>query len=519
MLDRARQALAYNHLDEAEEALNCIQADQRKIEVALLRASLAAKRGRLTDAASVLRQCLATESWSSEVASALAWICIQRNQPGEALQLLDLVIARNPGDLRAASHRAWLALQLGRADEAIANYRELVRRQPGSVALKVSLGQTLIAAGHDKQAISLFRDALILDPGAGDAWWALANSRAYRFGTADIAMMRTLLAEASLSDRQRLPVHFALGRALESQGAFEAAFHQYLAGNQIQSHGAQEAGKRTRCFVERSVELFTRKFMSARAAQGHCDRSPIFIVGMPRSGSTLLEQMLSSHSQVEGTSELPNIDAIALSLSEDSGANNGEYLERLGAMSAAGLRELGETYIEQAAPYRRTQRPFFIDKMPSNWQHLVLIRLILPKARIIHIRREALDCCFANFAQYFPRGHEFSTSLEELGSHYRLHERMISHIEDISPGAVLSVSYEELVQEPERELRRVFGAIGLQFEENCLRFYESNRPVLTPSSHQVRQPLNRSGIGRWKNFEPWLEPLKGALGDGRGGGD
>ena len=513
-LGRVRDALAANRLDEAQAILErLLGLGPANGETLMLLASLAAKRGRLADADSFLRKCLSISSCSSDAASALAWICIQRNRPVEALGLLDGLLALAPGDLRAAVHRAWLLLQLGRLEEALIAYRNIIERQPENASLRIAYGQALIAAGHEKQAVSFFRDALALEPRSGEAWWALANIKTIRFTGPDVAAMRTTLAKSSLPERQRIPLHFALGKALEDRGEFGESFAQYHSGNEIQARGSAKPNERTRSFVDRSIELFTGDFLRSRECAGHVDPSPILIVGMPRSGSTLLEQMMASHSSIEGTSELPNINAIVQSLIEETEGNEGSYPERLATLEPSQLEELGRAYIEQAAAYRRTERPFFIDKMPSNWQHLGLIRLILPRAKIIHIRRDPLDCCFANYAQYFPRGHEFSTSLDELGIHFRLHERLIGHFEAVSPGAVLGISYERLIDDPEGELRSLFSGLGLNFEETCLRFHETRRLVLTPSAQQVRQPLNRRGIGRWKNFEPWLGPLKRALGE------
>ena len=475
------------------------------------KASDAARRGRLAEAERLLQSCLAASPADRELTEALSLVLLNQNRPLEAIDLLDRLLAEEPLDPMLSTRRAWILAQLGRFDEALAIYSKQLRRHPGWSSLHVALGRTLLTVGRDREGVACYRQALEIDERCGEAWWALANVKTIPLLFADIEAMGKLAARPDLDRDTAIGVHFALGKAFEDIGNFERSFRHYEFGNSIQAETAFPSGARTRLLVDRSIDLFTEEFIRERDWLGNPDSAPIFIIGMPRSGTTLIEQILASHSAIEGTSELPNISVIAQGLAEELEAEDGDYVSKLPDLRRSRFHELGRRYIEQAKAYRRTDRPYFIDKMPSNWLHLGLILQILPRAKVIDVRRDPLDCCVSNFAQYFPRGHEFSLSLGGLGRHYRDYARLMGHFEKVRPGAVHRLAYERLVDRPEQEIRKLFAAIGIEFEEPCLRFFETRRPVLTPSAQQVRQPINRRGIGRARRFEPWLGPLKRAL--------
>src|SRR5215469_12550565 len=326
--------------------------------------------------------------------------------------------------------------------------------------------------------------------------------------------MRAAIASEKLAADDRAQLHFALGKALEDSGHYEESFASYAEANRLRRLSSAYDGERTTARLERSRQILTADFFSARRGYGTDAPDPIFIVGMPRAGSTLLEQILASHSAVEGTMELPNIASMVADLVHERGAGRGTspYPALLAELDAARCRALGERYLAETRVQRKTQRRFFIDKMPNNFAHLGLIQLILPNAKIIDARRHPLACCFSVFKQNFARGQEFGYDLDDLGRYYRDYVALMSHFDNVLPGRVHRIFYERLIGGIEGEVRRLLEYCGLPFEEACLRFYENERAVRTASSEQVRSPIYREGVEQWRHFDPWLEPLKSSLG-------
>ncbi len=317
-----------------------------------------------------------------------------------------------------------------------------------------------------------------------------------------------------LAKDQRAQFEFALGKALEDAADYEAAFAHYAKGNELRRETIPYEAGDASIRVHRSVTTYTSRFYSKRVDWGATAPDPIFVVGLPRSGSTLIEQILSSHSQVEGTMELPEIISITRELrAQSANADGRSYHDVLATKSADDIRALGEAYIARTRIQRKSTAPFFIDKMPNNFFHVGLIHLILPNAKIIDARRHPLACCFSGFKQYFARGQNFSYGLEELGRYYRDYVALMAHFDSVLPGRVHRVIYERMVEDTEHEVRRLLDYCGLPFEDGCLRFFENERPVRTASSEQVRRPIYREGVDHWRHFEPWLSPLKAALGD------
>ena len=326
--------------------------------------------------------------------------------------------------------------------------------------------------------------------------------------------MAAQLERSDLEEADRLHIHFALGKALEDKGEYEASFRHYAKGNDLGQNRVQYDEEDTSWRIERARQVFTAPLFASREGQGCAAPDPIFIVGMPRAGSTLLEQILSSHSQVEGTMELPDMLAIAKRLAgKVRPGDESAYPEICASLAPDELRALGEEYIERTRVQRQTDRPFFIDKMPNNFAHTGLIRLILPNAKVIDARRHPLACCFSGFKQHFAHGQNFSYGLERIGRYYRDYVLLMKHFDGVAPGFVHRVIYEDMVEHTEREVRALLNFCGLEFEPACLSFYETERPVRTASSEQVRQPIFREGVEQWRRYEPWLGPLKNALGD------
>ncbi len=408
------------------------------------------------------------------------------------------------------------AAALGRVGDyaqAIRDYETVLQDHPDQPKAWMSYGHALKTVGRGADSIAAYRRTIALLPGLGEAWWSLANLKTLRFSKADIDQMRAQLDRADLGDEDRLHLHFALGKAFEDEARFEDSFAHYLKANTLRRATLDYDPEETTRHLERSKAVFTPAFFAARTGVG-CDApDPIFILGLPRAGSTLIEQILASHSAVEGTMELPDIIALANRL--DGRRRREEpsrYPEGLGELDAEALRALGEEFIERTRVQRKLGRPLFIDKMPNNFAHVGLIHLILPNAKIIDARRHPLGCGFSCFKQHFARGQGFTYDLADLGRYYADYAELMAHFDEVLPGRVHRVIYEELVQDPEAEVRRLLAYCGLAFEDQCLRFYENDRAVRTASSEQVRSPIFTDALDQWRRFEPWLGPLKAALG-------
>jgi tetratricopeptide (TPR) repeat protein len=399
---------------------------------------------------------------------------------------------------------ACLAL-VGQDERVLAIYEALLAEYPNQPRVWLNYGHTLRAVGRRDAAVAAYHRCLALAPGLGDAYWSLANLKVGALTEIDEAAMRAAMQREDLTAEDRLHLHYALGKVLEDRGAQADSFDHYARGATLRraqgGHDADETAAQWR----RARALFTPAFFAARAGGDSPSNAPIFIVGLPRSGSTLIEQILASHSQVEGTMELPDIGLIARQFGR-------AYPEALADLDAEARTALGESYLIATQAQRKLGRPHFIDKMPNNFQHLGLIRLIVPGAKIIDARRHPLGTCFSAFKQHFAQGQSFSYDLTDLGRYYRDYVDLMAHFDAVAPGYVHRMIYEDLVQDTEAEVRRLLDYCGLPFEAGCLRFYETRRAVRTVSSEQVRQPIYRHGLEHWRAYEPWLDPLKAALG-------
>ena len=377
----------------------------------------------------------------------------------------------------------------------------------------MSFGHVLKTVGRLDEGIAAYRRAIALAPALGEAWWSLANLKTVRLGRADIEEMTAALAAPGLTREDLFHLHFALGKAHDDSGEAEAAFRHYAEGNRLRRALIGYDSDETSRAVDRSIALFTPAFFAERDGWGCLAPDPVFILGMPRAGSTLIEQILASHGAVEGTMELPDIPALVKRLgARTRKSEESAYPEALAALGPDALRSLGEDYLERARIHRKTGKPFFIDKMPNNWAHVGLIRLILPNARIVDARRHPLDCGFSNFRQHYARGQGFSYALADIGRYYSDYVRLMAHFDRVLPGRIHRVVHERLIDQPEVEIRALLDALGLSFDPACLRFHENKRAVRTASSEQVRRPINREGMDQWRAYEAHLGPLKDALG-------
>ena len=416
---------------------------------------------------------------------------------------------RNPNYLTVA---ASAAVGLGENEAAIALYRDILTLTP-TADVHLWLGHALKTVGRMDEAIASYRAAAVARPDFGDAYWSLGNLKTYRFTDDEIARMRTEAATPAIVPEDRWHLCFALGKAMEDRGDAEEAWHWYEKGNRLKRAESRYRPEIIENNTARQIETCTRDFFRQRSGWGAAARDPIFILGLPRSGSTLLEQILASHSQVEGTQELPDVQRIALDIQgRDHDPDNPRYPAALVDMKAEDFFTLGEKYLSDTRIYR-TDKPYFIDKMPNNFRHVGLIHLMLPKARIIDARREPMACCFSNLKQLFAQGQEFTYSIEDIARYYRTYLDLMRHWDEVLPARILRVHHEDVVSDLEGSVKRLLDYCGLPFENACLDFHKTNRSVRTPSSEQVRQPIFREGLDQWKKFEPWLESLKAALGD------
>jgi len=507
-------ALVEGRLAVAEGLLRA-HLREKPTDIAAIRmmAELAGRLGRYADSETLLRRALELAPGFTAARANLATILYRQNRPTEAIEILDALLDEQPEN---PSHQNLKAAALGRVggfEEAIHIYRQVLGRLPGQAKIWMSYGHVLKTVGRLDEGIAAYRRAIGLAPALGEAWWSLANLKTVRLDAADIEAMTAALSAPGLTREDLFHLHFALGKAHDDSAEPDLAFGHYAEGNRLRSELIGYDSDRTSRGVDRSIAFFTPAFFAERDGLGCPAPDPIFILGMPRSGSTLLEQILASHGEVEGTMELPDIPALVKRLSgRTRGSGESAYPEMLAALGPDELCALGEEYLERARIHRKTDKPFFIDKMPNNWAHVGLIRLILPGARVVDSRRHPLDCCFSNFRQHYARGQGFSYSLADMGRYYADYVRLMAHFDLVLPGRVHRVIHERLIDEPELEIRALLDALGLPFDPACLRSHENKRAVRTASSEQVRRPINREGVGQWRAYERWLEPLKAALG-------
>lgn len=438
---------------------------------------------------------------------------VLRHRYVAAREQIAILLSLDPENLDYRSLAATTAVGLGEHEDAIALYRAMVVDVPDFPDAYLWLGHALKTVGKVPEAIQSYRAAAAARPDFGDAYWSLANLKLYQFTEDELARMIDAEASATTAPEDRQHLCFALGKALEDQGEFARSWSFYALGNALKRTESRYRAEILETNTREQIAVCTPEFFHRRCGWGAQEPDPIFIVGLPRSGSTLLEQILASHSQVEGTQELADIQAMVLELQGgDPDIDHPRYPAVLAELTAADFQRLGDKYLADTRVYR-TDKPFFIDKMPNNFRHIGLIHLILPRARIIDARREPIACCFSNLKQLFAQGQEFAYSVEDIARYYRTYLEVMAHWDEALPGRVLRVHHEDIVGDLETGVRRILDHCDLDFEPACLEFHKTERSVRTPSSEQVRRPIFRDGLDQWKAFEPWLEPLKAALGD------
>ena len=507
---RAGSLFSDGDLSAADNILRAyLRTSSDDVEALRLLARIQHQRDVLDEAESLLEAAL--EVKPNYVAARLDYIrvLIDRQNYLRAREETDTLLRLEPGNREYLSLYAAACVGLGEYEPAIALYRELVAASPASADLHVSLGHSLKTVGRTKEATESYQRAAAARPSFGDAWWSLANLKSHRFSQNEIVQMRAEEAAPGADPVDHYHLCFSLGMALEDRNEFAESWQFYERGNALKRAESRYDPDITETNTRKQVEVCTAQFFAARVGVGVPNPDPIFIVGLPRSGSTLIEQILASHSLVEGTHELFDIQRIVV---EMRGLEDDRYPVVLAKLAPEEFRRLGERYITDTRAYRRG-KPFFIDKMPNNFRHIGLIHLMLPNAKIIDVRRDPMACCFSNLRQLFAKGQEFTYSIEDIARYYRTYLELMRHWDAVLPGRILRVWYEDVVEDLEGNVRRILEFGGLEFEPACVEFYKTERSVSTASSEQVRRPIFRGGLFQWRNYEPWLGPLKGKLDD------
>jgi tetratricopeptide (TPR) repeat protein len=474
-------------------------------------AALALSADRPADAERLLRHALRRSAYFPLAYRGLGPALVRLGRLEEAEAAVRYLEKIEPDSPQTWVAIASVATRMLRQEEALDAYERAALLKPDEAGLRISAGHLQKTLGRRRESEASYKAALAMDPSRAEAWWSLADLKNYVFSDAEIAEMQRLLSSDKRERSNEAQLQFALGKAFEQRESYEQAFAHYAAGNALRrvDEPFDIEGFESRCARIRA--FFDAGFFATHRDCGDTSPAPIFIVGLPRSGSTLLEQILASHSQVEGTMELPNILSLVAQFDDLSVGRNG-YPETVGRASPVQLAALGRRYLEETSALR-SGRAHFTDKLPNNFSHIGLIHAILRGATVIDARRHPMDACFSTFKQHFAEGQTFSYDLTDLGRYYRCYLSLMDHWDTVLPGRVLRVQYEELVREPEAHIRRLLAHCGLGFEPACLNFHATPRAVRTASAEQVRQPIYSSGVGYWRHFERELEPLRRALGE------
>jgi len=526
-LQKAVQALR-EHRPQAAEAVLRRHLESHPDDVAALTllAETVLRFDRAGQAGELLARAIALQPDFVGARHTYVTVLLMQNRPADAFAQIDALFALEPENPNHHALKAMALVWVGDHAGAVTEYEIVLRHLPKSPAPWLAHAHTLRTLGRHGEAVIAYRKTVERFPRLGEPYWSLANLKTFRFAEAEVEAMRGLIATQDLPVESRIQINFALGKALADRGDYAASFEFTKEGNALKRATLGYNAEMTSVYVMNCKTLFSEKYFAQRSGFGAAARDPVFIVGLPRSGSTLVEQILASHSAIEGTMELRILPYLVgrigargviqyragqthPALATDTQA---PYPESLRNLDAEGAKLLGEEYIARAVQHRTQDKPFFIDKMPDNFAHIGLLQLILPNARIIDVRRHPLACCLSNFQHYFPMGKDFSYGLNDLGRYYSDYVDLMDHFDKVLPGKVHRVFYERLVDDLEGETRRLFDYLGLPFENKALRYYETVRAVRTPSSEQVRMPIFRDALDGWKHFEPWLGPLKSALG-------
>jgi len=507
----AHKALADDKAEEAEVLIrDHLKRDPEDAAAARLLGEIAARCNAHAEAETLYRRALLLAPGYLDARIYLAKLLNRIGRNKEALTTLDEVLERDGKHHAALTLKAAILVQDRALSEGQATFKTLVRHHPRDALAWMNFAYLLKTMGRFDESLSAYRRSVAIEPGRGVAWWGIANLKTVTFAAEDVTAMRKALARDDLDGDDCVHLNFALGKALGDLKDYAGSFAAYAEGNRVRRAQSPHDAQRVSDNVANVQRVFTPSFFEKRSGWGSAAPDPIFVVSLPRSGSTLIEQILASHPLVEGTEELYDIERMALELAP--GSPPGGYIDVVEQLGPERIRALGEHYTAATRRHRYTGRPYFTDKMPSNWVFTGLIHLMLPNAKIVDIRRHPLSCGFANFSQHFNWGINFSYDLTDIGRFYSAYVQQMAHFDRVLPGRVHHVIYENLVENFEEEVRRLLDYLELPFDETCLRFFENKRAVHTPSAEQVRRPINRDGMERWQLYEPWLGELKTALG-------
>ena len=508
----ARSMVADGDLREAEALLRPYLAEHPDdVDALRVLANIARENQFTTDAEDLLERVLELAPDYNAARYDYALTLVDLHKHRRAREEMERLLTAEPNNPGARITYASILLSLGEIDQAIDGYRRSVKEMPNDAELRQSLGHALKTNGQQTEAVACYRQAADLRPGFGEPFWSLANLKTYRFTDEELDLMRAYEARPFVQRVDRYHLCFSLGKGLEDRQQYAESFEYYRRGNALKSEESRFRAEFLEKAAARQRAICTAEFFAARVGWGCASGAPIFVVGLPRSGSTLIEQILASHSQVEGTMELADIPRLVGSLGGHDDARDARYPDVLAELTAEQCRGFGEGYIRDTRDYR-TGKPFFIDKMPNNFRNISLIQLMLPNARIIDARRDPMDCCFSNFKQLFAVGHQFAYSLDDIGRYYRAYIELMDHLDRVLPGRVLRVRHEDVLADLDGSVQRILDYCGLPFEQACIEFYKTERRVHTASSEQVRRPINRDGVGQWRHYDPWLDSLRHALG-------
>jgi tetratricopeptide (TPR) repeat protein len=505
-------ALCDNRAEAAEAALHAhVQRHPRDATAHLLLAEAAMRVGRAREAEAVLAHCLDIAPGFTAARHSLAILHFVRGNFAGAAPHLTTLLSRPPHD---SSLRKLLAAALARSsafEHAIPVYEALLAEYEPQPKLWLLYAHALKAVGRAQHAVAAYRRCIALAPGAPEAFLSLADVKTAHFTPAEFTAMRARIASPAATAEDKSRLHYALGHALENAADYEASFKHYAAGARLRRKAIHYDANAASAAMQRARALYTAPFFAARQNLGNPTSAPIFVLGLPRAGSTLIEQILASHPAVEGTTELLEVPAIAADLGRAKGETAPPYPEITALLNADSTAKLAARYLSASQPHRHLNRPHFIDKNPANFLHIGLIHLLLPNAKIIDIRRAPMAAGFAVFKQYFETDHPYSYDLTEIGRYYRDYAALMAHFATALPGRIHCLQYENLVENTEAEIRALLDYCGLPFHPACLRFWETQRTIQTPSAEQVRQPINPGAATQWRNYEAWLGPLRVAL--------
>ena len=500
------QLISQNKLEEAEKI--CREALQEKpddVNGLRLLASIASKLEQNEDAIVLLKRAVELKPKFVAAWSALAEAYSDKNQFGEALDAVQRSIKLKPDLPFGFMIRGGILAKMNDHEGAITAYQEALKIDPDHVGSNMGLGNTLKTVGRFEESVTAYKKCIEVHPTFSEAYWSLANLKTYQFEPPEINLMENHLNNKDIPEQSIAFFHIALANVKETKKQYEQAWDHYLSGNTLRRKNEVYDSVQTQITHDEVINTFTAEFLNQKTGLGHNSNEPIFIVGLPRSGSTLIEQILASHSLVEGTKELPDLSKLGVKLSK-SRTRGMKYPNAVTDMSDAEFSDYGKSYIQTTKRYR-TDKPYFIDKMPNNFAHIGFLKLILLNAKVINATRHPLDSCMSSFKQLFYKGQSWSYDLFEIGEYYLEYDRVMKHWQEILPNEILDLEYEKLVENQEHETKRLLEFCGLDWEEHCLKFYETKRSINTASSEQVRQPIYKGAINSWRHYEKYIGPL------------